>query len=105
MRIEFDSKEHLKKLEKTSDYFDTFLVKDSLEVGVLSLRPGDKDTQEPHDADEAYYVIRGNGYLRINKKDYPVREGKVFFVKKDIPHYFHGNTKLLDVLYFFGSSN
>jgi hypothetical protein len=31
-----------------------------------------------------------------------VSEGKVYFVAKDIEHYFFGNTKELAVLYFFG---
>ncbi|MGI0064132.1 MAG: cupin domain-containing protein [Nitrosopumilaceae archaeon] len=49
-----------------------------------------------------YYIIRGNGYLKINKKDYAVSEGKVFFVGKNVEHNFFGNTKDLIVLYFFG---
>jgi len=34
-------------------------------VGVLFLRPGEKDTQEPHESDEIYYIIAGDGFLRI----------------------------------------
>jgi len=40
--------------------------------------------------------------LRINKKDYSVSDGKVFFVAKNIAHHFFGNSKELAVLYFFG---
>ncbi len=68
----------------------------------MFLKPGGKDTQEPHDSDEIYYIIRGNGYLKINKKDYAVSEGKVFFVAKNVEHNFFGNTEDLIVLYFFG---
>ena len=102
MKIEFDTNEYLNELQKSENYFHTFINRDSLAAGVLSLEPGEEDTQTPHEFDELYYVIQGNGFLKINKKDYPVSEGKVFFVAKDIEHYFFGNSKKLTVLYFFG---
>jgi len=83
-------------------YFDTFINKQSLAAGVLVLKPGEEDTQEPHDTDEVYYVISGDGFLKIKEKDYKVSKDKVFFVAKDVEHYFHGNKKELKVLYFFG---
>ncbi|MFB5604063.1 MAG: cupin domain-containing protein, partial [Candidatus Nitrosomaritimum aestuariumsis] len=60
------------------------------------------DTQEPHQSDEVYFIIKGNGFLKIKNKDYPVEQNKMYFVGKEIEHYFHGNTKELIVLYFFG---
>ena len=51
---------------------------------------------------EVYYVISGNGFLKIKDKDYKVSKDKLFFVAKDVEHCFHGNTKELKVLYFFG---
>ena len=73
-------------------------------AGVLSLEPGEDDTQEPHDSDEMYYVLNGNGFLRINKTDYAIKPGKAFFVPKNVEHCFFGNTKKLTVLYFFSAS-
>ena len=103
MKLEFDIDEYLKKIKKSPDeYFHTFINKESLAAGILLLQPGEEDTQTPHDSDEVYYVVRGDGYLRINKKDYPVSAGKVFFVAKDVEHHFFGNSKELQVLYFFG---
>jgi len=49
-----------------------------------------------------YYIISGNGFLKIKDKDYKVSKDKLFFVAKDVEHCFHGNTKELKVLYFFG---
>jgi hypothetical protein len=43
--------------------------------------------------------------LKIKNKDYKVSKDKLFFVAKDIEHYFHGNKKQLKVLYFFGGPN
>lgn len=102
MKIEFDTKEYIKELKKSENYFHTFINRESLAAGVLYLGPGEEDTQTPHESDEIYYVIEGDGFLKINKKDYPVSEGKVFFVAKDIEHFFFGNSKKLVVLYFFG---
>ena len=102
MKLDFDINEYLKKLKKNNkEYFYTFINKRNLAMGILFLKPGEQDIQEPHAADEIYYVINGNGYLKINKKDYLVSEGKAFFVAKNVKHYFFGNTKDLTVLYFF----
>ena len=99
MKLDFDTKEYLNEIKKNkNEYFHTFINRQSLAAGILFLKPGQEDTQTPHDNDEIYYVIRGNGYLKINKKDYPVSEGKAFFVAKDLEHNFFGNTKDLVVL-------
>lgn len=74
-----------------------------MSAGILVLKPGQHDMQEPHDSDEMYYVITGDGYLKIGRTDHIVSEGKMFFVKKDTKHKFHGNTKELQVVYFFSS--
>ena len=104
MKYEYDTETYLKQISNSNSYFNTFLSKDSLAVGILSLEPGDDDTQEPHDSDEIYYVLHGNGFLRINRIDYEIKPGKVFFVPKNVKHCFFGNTKKLTVLYFFGAS-
>ena len=102
MKYEYDIETYLKQISNSNSYFNTFLNRDSLAAGILSLEPGGDDTQEPHDSDEMYYVLKGNGFLRINKNDYSVKPGKAFFVPKNIKHHFFGNTKKLTVLYFFG---
>ena len=101
MKLDFDLATYVGKIKKSSSYFYTFINKDTLSAGVLFLRPGEEDTQEPHENDEVYYVISGDGFLKIKDKDYPVSEDKVFFVAKNVKHYFHGNKKNLKVLYFF----
>ena len=44
-------------------------------------------------------------FLQIKKKSYSVKEGNTYFVAKNFPHHFYGNTKDLLVLYFFGGSD
>ena len=102
MKLDFDTNEYIENLKKSNEYFHTFINRESLAAGILVLHPGEEDTQTPHDSDEVYYILKGDGFLKINKKDYPVSAGKVFFVQKDIEHYFFGNSKELVVLYFFG---
>jgi len=102
LKLEFDLSNSLEKIKNSNSYFHTFINKDSLAAGVLVLQPGEEDTQEPHDSDEVYYVITGDGFLKIKGKDYKVSKDKLFFVAKDVEHYFHGNKKELKVLYFFG---
>ena len=104
MKIKFDTIQYINKLQKSKFYFHTFINKESLAVGVIFLKPGEKDTQDPHESDEIYYILDGNGFLHINKKSYPVKKGQIYFVAKNVPHHFYGNTKNLSVLYFFGSS-
>ena len=104
MKYEYDTDTYLKQISGTNSYFNTFLDKETLAAGILSLEPGEEDTQEPHDSDEMYYVLKGNGFLPINKNEYILKPGKAFFVPKNIKHYFFGNTKKLIVLYFFGGT-
>jgi len=102
LKLEYDLDSYLEKLKNNNSYFHTFINKASLAAGILVLKPGEEDTQSPHDSDEVYYVISGNGFLKIKDKDYKVSKDKLFFVAKDVEHCFHGNTKELKVLYFFG---
>ena len=102
LKLEYDLDTYLEKIKNNNSYFETFINKDSLAAGVLVLKPGEEDTQTPHDSDEVYYIISGNGFLKIKDKDYKVSKNKLFFVAKDVEHFFHGNTNELKVLYFFG---
>ena len=102
MKLDFDVTEYVDKVRNDSNFFHTFINRQSLAVGVLVLQPEEEDTQEPHESDEVYFIIKGDGFLRIKNKDYPIKENKMYFVTKDIKHHFHGNKKELVVLYFFG---
>ena len=105
MKFEYDTTDYIRKINKGSSYFDTFLNKETLAAGILVLKPGEEDTQLPHESDEIYYVLDGNGFLEINDESYRIKKGQIYFVAKDVPHHFYGNTKNLSVLYFFGGSS
>ena len=105
LKIQFDTKQYFKKLENSKSYFQTFINKESLATGVIFLKPGQNDTQDPHESDEIYYILDGNGFLQINDKSYRIKKEEIYFVAKDVPHRFYGNTKNLSILYFFGGSD
>ena len=102
MKLDYDVTEYIEKIKKSDEYFRTFINKQSLAAGVLVLQSGEEDTQEPHESDEVYFIIKGDGFLKIKNKDYPVELNKMYFVEKKVDHFFHGNKKELVVLYFFG---
>ena len=102
MKVDYDVDNYIEKIKNKNTYFHTFINRDTLAAGLLVLQPGEKDTQEPHESDEVYFVIKGDGFLKIKDKDYLVSKNKMYFVAKNIEHYFHGNSKELVVLYFFG---
>ena len=101
MKLEFNLKDNLEKIKTSNSYFHTFINKDSLAAGILILKPGEGDTQEPHENDEVYFVLSGNGYLKIKNKNYKVSKDKLFFVAKGVPHFFHSNTNESQSFVFF----
>jgi mannose-6-phosphate isomerase-like protein (cupin superfamily) len=101
----FDTMDVLLELDKKdSNYFSDFLHNDSFEAGILKLSPGQKDIQGPHSADEIYFVIEGNGFIKILQKDYKIKKGSCIFVPSNTKHHFHGNESNLVVLYVFNVS-
>ena len=102
MKLDYNISKYIDKVKNGNEYFNTFINTENLAAGVLVLQAGEEDTQEPHDSDEVYYIIKGDGFLKIKNKDYSVEPNKMYFVEKKVEHFFHGNKKELVVLYFFG---
>ena len=105
MKIAFDTNEYLEKIEEEGSYFHTFINRPNIAAGILRLEPGEEDTQVPHESDEVYYVVRGNGFLKVAGKDYEVSDGMAYYVAKNVEHKFHGNTQDLVVVYFFSGQD
>jgi len=102
MKLDYNVSQYIEKIKKSDEYFHTFINTQSLAAGVLVLQPGEEDTQVPHESDEVYFIIKGDGFLKIKHKDYAIEPNKMYFVAKNIKHFFFGNKKELVVLYFFG---
>src|SRR6185503_14969735 len=89
------------KLDKEGGYFLDFLKVRNLEAGIIVLHPGEKDKQEPHSADELYYVVEGSGFIELVKNRQPVKKGSIIFVPAKMRHRFCDNKDDLVVLYIF----
>ena len=87
-----------------NSYFLDVMHTSSFEVGILRLNPGQKDTQGPHSSDELYFVVEGDGFIRIQGKDHFIKKGSCIFIPAETKHYFHSNKGRLDVLYIFSKS-
>ncbi|MCS7140597.1 MAG: cupin domain-containing protein [Candidatus Nitrosocaldus sp.] len=106
MRAEaYNVNDVLNAMGRGREWCCTFLHRGSMDVGVLRLMPGEDDPQAPHVNDEVYYIIRGDGFIRIDGKDVPIQEGSVIFVPARARHKFHGNTRELIALYVFAGSD
>ncbi len=76
----------LKVLESKQSEFETLF-----EHGTLSLeiyRPKDVDKQQPHNRDEVYVVISGNGYFIKGEERMPFGPGDFLFVPAFMEHRF-----------------
>jgi mannose-6-phosphate isomerase-like protein (cupin superfamily) len=97
----FELRELVARLEKEGGYFLDFLKIRNLEAGIIVLHPGEKDTQEPHSADELYYVVQGSGMMELGRTKTSVAKGSIVFVPAGMRHRFYGNGEDLVVLYVF----
>ncbi|MGB2875389.1 MAG: cupin domain-containing protein [Gaiellaceae bacterium] len=71
-----------------------------LEIGVYVLVAPEPDRQQPHEDDEVYVVLEGNGVLEVAGEQLELREGHAVFVPAGAEHRFVGY-ELLSVLVMF----
>jgi mannose-6-phosphate isomerase-like protein (cupin superfamily) len=69
--------------------------------GIYLLPAGAVDPQQPHSEDEAYYVVRGRGQIRVGYEDQEVEAGSFVYVPAHVPHRFHTITEDLAILVLF----
>jgi mannose-6-phosphate isomerase-like protein (cupin superfamily) len=96
-----DIRSLIPKMDLDNSTFLNFFDLQHLQVGILRLKPGELDTQEPHSLDEIYLVLEGDGFIEIGKKAYIVKKDLFIFVPAEVRHRFYGNTKDILVIYFF----
>jgi mannose-6-phosphate isomerase-like protein (cupin superfamily) len=89
------------KMDLNGSDFLGFFELEHLQAGILRLKPGEQDTQEPHSLDEVCMVLEGDGYIEIGKKAYIIKKDLFIFVPAEVEHRFYGNTKEILVVYFF----
>ena len=90
-------------LVNTGNNFSNVFSSKGLDMGILRIKVGEKDTQLPHSVDEAYFVVKGNGSIEINGKIKPVKSNDFIFVPAEANHRFIVGNQDLVVIYFFPS--
>ena len=98
-----DIRSLISKMDLDNSGFLNFFDLKHLQAGILRLKPGERDTQEPHSDDELYYVIKGSGWMELGRKKVRVKEGSIVFVPSGLHHKFYGNKDDLVVLYVFAA--
>jgi len=71
-----------------------------LEVGVYVLVAPEPDRQQPHEDDEVYVVLEGNGVLEVEGRSVELREGHATFVPAGAEHRFVGYEHLSVLVIF-----
>lgn len=87
------------KLDDTDAYWKSFIEKSDFEIGILNLKPGKEDTQTPHNADEIYFIIEGDGFMDIGDKTFPIKPKTALYVPRNTKHKIYGNTKSVIAYY------
>jgi mannose-6-phosphate isomerase-like protein (cupin superfamily) len=98
----FELNKLLSELEGQGGYFINFISTMGMQAGIIRLHAGENDTQGAHSVDEIYYVIEGNGFIKLDGKDHLISHGACIFVPAKVDHRFHGNKQDLVVFYAFG---
>ena len=82
------------------NYFELIRVP-AMSAGLYVLQPDEPDRQAPHREDELYYVVGGNGTIRVGSEELPVAPGSAIFVPAGVAHQFHSIAAELQVLVVF----
>ena len=75
--------------------YEVFFESPSLELGVYVLVAPEPDDQDPHDRDELYVVLEGEGVLTVEGNEQKLRPGDAAFVAASDDHRFSGYERLV----------
>ena len=89
--------EHVRHGQRYHEFFRT----DTLSLGMYLLKVSEDDPQKPHTEEEVYYVVSGQGTLKVGSEDRPVSAGCTIFVGVGVEHHFHTITEDLNLLVFW----
>ena len=97
----FEMPDVLKRRRESGELYLEFLTASTMSVGVYALAAGSDDPQQPHTEDEIYYVLGGQGRIRVGDDDLDAKPGSVIFVAAGQSHKFHSITEDLRLLVVF----
>jgi mannose-6-phosphate isomerase-like protein (cupin superfamily) len=84
----FDVEEVKSRLIAENGGYEIVHSSPGLEIGVYVLVAPEPDRQAPHEDDEVYVVIEGNGILTVDGKPVELRERHAVYVPAGVEHVF-----------------
>ncbi len=61
--------------------------RDDLKIGLISVRPHDELPIHTHEReDQFYYVLQGEGVVRMADRDFPLKPGLAVTIPPGVPH-------------------
>ncbi len=98
----FELSQLLSEFQRTGEVqYSEFLRHPALSMGIYSLAAGALDPQQPHTEDEVYYIVSGQGSIRVGNEQHLVKAGSVVFVAAKEEHRFFNITEDMTILVFF----
>jgi mannose-6-phosphate isomerase-like protein (cupin superfamily) len=76
------------RLREAGGGYEIVHASPGLEIGVYVLVAPEPDRQQPHEDDEVYVVLEGNGVLDVEGEPVALREGHAVFVPAGAEHGF-----------------
>src|SRR5213596_3179877 len=89
-----------RRLEVAGGGYEVVHESPGLEVGVYVLVAPEPDRQQPHEDDELYVVLEGNGVLDVAGESASLSEGQAAFVAAGVEHRFSGYEHLSVLVIF-----
>jgi len=98
----FDVDRTRKALAERGGGYEVVHTSPGLEIGVYVLVAPEPDRQQPHDFDEVYVVLEGNGVIEIEGVQTSLAEGGAIFVAAGDHHRFTAYEQLALLVIFNG---
>lgn len=96
----FDTRDAVERLRGAGGGYEVVHESRGLELGVYVLVAPEPDRQQPHEDDEVYIVLEGNGTLELEGTSVDLREGQAVFVPAGAEHRFIGYEQLAVLVVF-----
>lgn len=77
-----------RRLEAGNGGYEVVHTSPGLEIGVYVLVAPEPDSQQPHEDDELYVVLKGRGVLNVEGEAIRLKEGQAAFVAAGAEHRF-----------------
>ena len=96
----FGIREVQERLAAAGGGYEVVHASPGVELGVYVLVAPEADRQQPHDDDEIYVVLQGQGILDVEGQAVPVKEGDAVFVEAGADHRFSAYEQLSVLVIF-----